>query len=300
MSKALAIVKSTALEILSEPLTLLVTLAALALAVLAPVFHYHQFGEPTRMARDAGLSSLLMSTLVLAVFSTIRSFRREIESGTMEMALAHPVSRVEFFLAKTLGAYLALAPVALALFAATLTMTIGAEAGAIVAEKMGGLITVLGPFVAGGVALIFVPMFLSALLNRFARFRFVLSSMVISSVLSALLIAADVAFAFSDPAIGSWTCRLLPMVALILVLDALLLCASAAFAVRLPANGAAAAGALVVAASLPFFGNFYPAEELAKGGSVSLSFLALVFAATLPACLAFLILGGFYVRRLDH
>lgn len=300
MSKALAIVKSTALEILSEPLTLLVTLAALVVSVLAPVFHYHQFGEPTRMARDAGLSSLLMCGGVLAVFSTIRAFRREIESGTMEMALAHPVSRTEFFLSKALGAYLALLVVSLSLFAATLLMTDGAEVAAIIVQKVGGLITVYGPFVAGGVALMLLPMVIAALLNRFAHFRFVLSAMVLSAIFAALLIAVDVAFMSLNTSAASWALRLVPMALLLLLLDALLLSAAAAFAVRFPANGAAALAGLVIVALLPFLGNFYPVEALAKGGSVEWKFLALVFAATLPACLAFLILGGSYVRRLDH
>ena len=55
MRGIMSVAKATALEILSEPLTLLVLLAALTMAVLAPAFHYHQFGEATRMARDAGL-----------------------------------------------------------------------------------------------------------------------------------------------------------------------------------------------------------------------------------------------------
>ena len=57
MRRFIAIAKTTALEILAEPLSLLVLTASLALAVFAPAFHYHQFGEPARMARDAGLSA---------------------------------------------------------------------------------------------------------------------------------------------------------------------------------------------------------------------------------------------------
>ena len=93
MIKFFSILKATALEILSEPLSLLVLLAALAMTVFAPAFHYHQFGEATRMARDAGFSALFACGGVLAVFTTIRAFRREVETGTLEMALAHPVSR---------------------------------------------------------------------------------------------------------------------------------------------------------------------------------------------------------------
>lgn len=290
MRKSLAIVKSTALEILSEPLTLLVTLAALTVAVLAPVFHYHQFGEPTRMARDAGLSSLLMGAGIIAVFSTIRAFRREIESGTMEMALAHPVSRLGFFLAKTLGSFLALQLIVVSIFAVALTMVIGADVGAKIAEKVGGLITVFGPFVAGGVAIIMLPMILGAFLNRFVRCRFVLTTLLITFFLALVLIGADLVAAALFKCAETWLLRLLPTAFLITLFDTMLLCAAAAFAVRFPANGAAAAVGAVVVVFIPFLGNFYPAGD----------HVLLVFAATLPMLVAFLMLGGSYVRRFDH
>ena len=130
---SLSIIKATALEVLSEPLSLLVLLAALVLTVLAPAFHYHQFGEATRMARDAGLSSVLMGGLVVAVFGTIRAFRREVESGTMAMALAHPVSRTEFFLAKTLGAGAAYLVFASIVFLTALVIVDGAAIGGLIA-----------------------------------------------------------------------------------------------------------------------------------------------------------------------
>ena len=107
MRQFFSIARATALEMASEPLALLLTLSAMALAVLAPIMHYHQFGEASRMARDAGLSALLVFGIAYAVFCTVKSVRREIDSGTLEMALAHPVSRAGFFLAKLTGAALA-------------------------------------------------------------------------------------------------------------------------------------------------------------------------------------------------
>ena len=103
MSKGLMpVIKATAIEILSSPLTLLLLLAALTLAVLAPAFHYHQFGEATRMARDAGFSAIFTCGTAVAVFCTIQAFRSEIESGTLQMALSHPISRASFFISKML------------------------------------------------------------------------------------------------------------------------------------------------------------------------------------------------------
>ena len=103
MKPYVSITLATALEVASSPLSLLVMLAAMALEVFAPVFHYHQFGDPTRMARDAALSALFTCGAVFAVFGAIRAVRREIETGTQEMALAHAVARGGFFLAKAAG-----------------------------------------------------------------------------------------------------------------------------------------------------------------------------------------------------
>ena len=56
MRRHLAIVRTTALEVCSEPLAFLLTLTALGCAAVLPALHFHQFGDPSRMARDAGLS----------------------------------------------------------------------------------------------------------------------------------------------------------------------------------------------------------------------------------------------------
>ena len=100
MRRFLAIAKATAQELLDDPLSLLVALSSAALSVLAPTLHYHQFGEPTRMARDAGLSSLLLGGVVFAVFGCVRSLRRELESRTAELALSRAVGRGAFLCAK--------------------------------------------------------------------------------------------------------------------------------------------------------------------------------------------------------
>lgn len=184
MRRFLAIAKSTALEILSEPLTLLNLIVALALTVLAPVFHYHQFGEATRMARDAGLSAIFTCGGVLAVFGTIRAFRREIESGTFEMALSHPVSRKQFFFAKTTGAFLAMLVFMVTIFGVLSTMVAGAAVGGRIADETGCLARVWGPAVVAGTVVLICPLVLGAILNRFASCRFVWSAMLASLLLS--------------------------------------------------------------------------------------------------------------------
>lgn len=285
MRSFFSILKATALEILSEPLSLLVLLMALATTVFAPVFHYHQFGEATRMARDAGFSALFACGGVLAVFTTIRAFRREVETGTLEMALAHPVSRGGFFLAKTAGAAVAYLVFALIVFGTQLVIVWGAAAGGALAEKTGQLVRVVAPALAAGVAVILVPLVLAAILNRFGRFRFVLTCFVVAFVLA--LLFGGAAFALAPRLLASYFA-----VAALLVCPALvLLAASAAFAMRFKANAAASLVGLVFAAMLPFVGNYYLSDALTGGGSVPLSYFLLAIASALPLVAVFLLLG---------
>ena len=100
-----AIIKATTLEVVSEPLFFLLTISAVGFLTLASFLHVHQFGEPSRMARDVGFSSVLVFGLIFAVFAAIKSFRREIESGMLQMALSHPIARRTYFLAKTAGLF---------------------------------------------------------------------------------------------------------------------------------------------------------------------------------------------------
>lgn len=286
MRKSLAILKTTALEILSEPLSLLLLLAALVLTVLAPAFHYHQFGEATRMARDAGFSALFTCGSALAVFVTIRSFRREVESGTWEMALAHPISRRGFFLAKTAGAFAASLVFAAIVFGTELTIVWGAAVGGRLAAQTGDLARIFGPALAAGLAVILLPLILAAALNRFARCRFVLTAFVLALAFSAVFGGVSLALA------SQMLVRYLPVVVLIVCLMSVLLSAAAAFAVRVKANAAASAVGLVVVALLPAVGNYYLSNALAKGGVVPWSYVGLAALAALPAVVAFLLLGS--------
>ena len=285
--------KATALEILSEPLSLLVLLAALVLTVLAPAFHYHQFGEATRMARDAGLSSVFTCGAVIAVFGTIRSFRREVESGTMAMALAHPVSRTGFFLAKAAGACAAYLAFAFIVFCVTLVIVDGAAIGGTIAARSGDVARLYGPNLAEGVAVIVLPLVVSAALNRFRGMRFVLSSFVL-----AFLLATSCA-ALSSVRDAGWLLRLIPPALLVGLFTAILLSAAAAFAVRLKANAAASAAGVVFLALLPAVGNYYLADALAKGGSVPWAYVGCAALAALPAVLAFLFLGMRFINGRD-
>jgi len=292
MRKSFSIVKATALEILSEPLTLLVLLAALTLTVLAPAFHYHQFGDPTRMARDAGFSALFTCGSVVAVFGTIRSFRREIESGTLEMALSHPVSRTAFFLSKTAGAFMAYLVFAGIVLGALSVIFEGAAIGGLLARKTGDVARLFGPCLAGGVGILLLPLVIAAALNRFARFRFVLASVALALVL------ASVGFGIMAFLSGGAVWRLVPVAVVLFFPATALMSAAAAFAVRWGANVAASCVGLVFALSLPAVGNYYLVDALGRG-TLPWSYVGLAAAVTAPAVFAFLMLGIHLINGRD-
>ena len=291
MRRFWAIVRATALEMISEPLSLLVLMGALALSTLAPAFHFHQFGEATRMARDAGVSALLVAGSVFAFFATARTFRRELESGTAAVALAISVSRSVFFLAKATGAFLAYALFAAAIAANSLTVTNGAALGGALAERTGDLARLWGPSYALGVAAIVLPVIAAAALNRFARFRFTLSAFSLT-VLVALLSAA---YRF-DVSLASRLVRVwLPLAALPVAVAA----ATAAVTVRFRPSVANALVAALAVLSLPFVGNHCLSDALSRGGTVGWGYALAATGVTAVAIAAFLLAGTSFINARD-
>ncbi|MGN0855383.1 MAG: hypothetical protein ACI4R9_07685 [Kiritimatiellia bacterium] len=283
MRRYSAIVRATALEICSEPLALLLTMSATALAFLAPRFHYHQFGDPTRMAMESGFSAQLVIGLAFAVFCTIRSFRREIESGTLQMALAHSVSRRAFFMAKALGAWLAYLVFAATVFALTVTVTRGAAIGAEIARARNDIPGLFGPSVALATAAILLPPVCAAALNYFFRLRFTLTA----TLLSALFACAAQFGCFE----GRLWLRMAPLALLVTFPAAIVVAAAAAFAVKWRSHAATSlAGALCILL-LPLFGNYYLPGALVRGRSLPFDYLLFAGVATLPFVVAFVVMG---------
>ena len=272
---------------------MLVLLATLVVAVLAPAFHYHQFGEPTRMARDAGLSAFLLGGIVVAAFGTIRAFRREIESGTLSMALVHPVSRGGFFLAKAAGALAAYLVFAFVVLSVALTTVEGAAVGGAIAAQVGGLARLWGPCLAAGVAVLMLPFVVGAALNRFAGCRFVLSAFAVAALGAAVL------FVWTLLRDAALVLRLLPAFVLIVLFTSVLLLAAAAFSVRFAANASSSALGVFAVLLLPAVGNYYLSDALSAGGTIPWSYVGLAALAVLPAVLFFVLLGIHLMDRRD-
>ncbi len=288
-SGAFAVLRATALEIACDPLSLLITLSALLISTLAPALHYHQFGEPGRMAREAGLSALLIGSLAYTISAAKSTMRREMESGTLQMALVHSAGRGTFLVAKACG--IALAYV---VFFATVTANMiacvrGAELGAAAAN--GDIAKMWGPSLALQVATLVVPLVLAAALNRFASWRFVRSAaflMLISALIS-VFYRFDGALALRH--FGA---------ALLLAPPAIFFAAAAlAASVRLSQGAATAAIFALIAVSLPALGAHYLPGALEKGGSIAPSYILIAFAAALALAAAALALAKFLFDARD-
>lgn len=291
MRRWLSIAKATALEILSEPLSFLLMLTAVTMTSLASVFHYHQFGEATRMARDAGLSFLFLAGTLTAIAGPLKSFRREIETGTIQMALVHPLSRTTFFLAKCLGAAAAYFVFALIVAANTLIIVRGAEIGGSMAERTGDIARLWRPSFALSMATAVVPLVAAAALDRFARWRFVPTAFVLATVIS----LGGTVYRFN----GALLARLAPVLVLATFPAILFLVISSALAVKFKANAAMSIIAVLFIAFVPAVGNYYLPDALSKGGCLSWSYVALAALALLPAIVAALFVGIRFIRNQD-
>ena len=283
MRRACAIVKATALEILSEPLVFLVTVAAMALAVLAPAMHCHEFGDPSKMARDSGVSAILVGGLVVAAFGAVKTIRREIETQTAMTALSLPVSRRLFFLSKTAGVCIAYLFYAVTVGAVSMAAVRGAVIGGEIAARDMVMTRMYGPVFAFAVAAIVLPFVWGAVMNHSFRRRFTLNANLCAFTLS--LVSMAVYFDFSVFA------QTLPVFALSAQPALILLAASAAFSGRFRFNAAATFAALVFACFLPALGNYCVTDVVSAGEAVTLRYFLVATGATVPPVAALLYLG---------
>ena len=286
-----SMVKVSALEALSEPLALLLTLSAMTMAALVPAMHYHQFGESTRMARDAGFSALFMFGAAYAIFLPIKGMRREIESGTASIALAHGVSRKMFFLAKATGVYVAFLIFACTLTALSLTAINGAGIGGKIALRTGEIAKMWGPSLSWAMTAIVASPIIGALANRFLGWRFVPASTIFALIISIV----SAAYRFD----ASMALRLMPGFLVLAVPPAVFVFLSSAFAARLRANAAVSASVFAFALSLPIMGNYYLSDAFADGRTIACKYAVLAILAAIPLAVAAAMAGIAFLEGRD-
>jgi hypothetical protein len=133
------------MELVRQPIFLLLMTGSVLFEIFLAVPYYFAFGDEMKLVKTSTLAVMLLTGLFGAVLSASASLAREIRTGTALVVLSKPVGRVQFLLAKfaglagalTLLAYVNLIGVMLAswmafdAYGATNTLAIGVFGGAI-------------------------------------------------------------------------------------------------------------------------------------------------------------------------
>jgi hypothetical protein len=96
------------MELLRQPVFLLLTTCSAAFEIFLATPYYFAFGDEPKLVKNSVLAVMLLSGLFGAVLSASASLAREIRTGTALAVLSKPVGRAQFLLAKYAGLMLAL------------------------------------------------------------------------------------------------------------------------------------------------------------------------------------------------
>ena len=91
------------MELVRQPVFLLLMTCSAGFSVFLAAVPYFGFGDDPKLVKDSTLAVMLLSGLFGAVLSASASVAREIRSGTALAVLAKPVGRAQFLLAKYAG-----------------------------------------------------------------------------------------------------------------------------------------------------------------------------------------------------
>jgi ABC-type transport system involved in multi-copper enzyme maturation permease subunit len=96
------------MELVRQPVFLLLMTATALFAVFLASIPYFGFGDDPKLVKESALAVMLLSGLLGAVLCASNSVAREIRTGTALTVLAKPVGRAQFILAKYAGVATAL------------------------------------------------------------------------------------------------------------------------------------------------------------------------------------------------
>jgi ABC-type transport system involved in multi-copper enzyme maturation permease subunit len=98
-----SVAANTFLAMVRQPIYALLLLLGAALIGLSPLFAMFTYLENIRLVKDMGLSTILVTGLLLAAFSATNVISEEIENRTVLTLLAKPLARWQFIVGKFLG-----------------------------------------------------------------------------------------------------------------------------------------------------------------------------------------------------
>ena len=103
MRQFLAIASNAFMELVRQPIYLLLMTSSACFSVFLSVVPYFGFGDDPKLVKDSTLAVTLLSGLLTSVLCASASVGQEIRSGTALTVLAKPVGRMTFLLAKYAG-----------------------------------------------------------------------------------------------------------------------------------------------------------------------------------------------------
>ena len=103
MLRFVTIAVNAFMELVRQPIFLLLLTTSSSFSVFLAVVPYFGFGDDPKMVKDSVLAVMLVAGLFGAVLSASASVAREIRSGTALAVLSKPVGRASFLLAKYFG-----------------------------------------------------------------------------------------------------------------------------------------------------------------------------------------------------
>lgn len=300
----LSIARTTSVELASQPISMLAILAGLVLTALVPLLHFHEFGEPGRLARDSGFAYLLVIGTILAIFSAAGALRGELDNGTALATLGKPVSREVFLLGKWLGATTLAVRFWVANLAVTMVATrisprfvdLGEEGMGFTTDRTAQLLILLVPVLSLACA---------AIANLAARARFNLSAIRFMDAFAVAALLAAIAFDRQwrfAPSLANADVASVSAALPILFATCANCAIASALAIRLPINAVAAVSFGLLAAGLSWthlaashhwlrlipvldMQPFWLCDAYADGGAIPLRHIALsfIYAASITA-----------------
>lgn len=109
MRQLYTIASNAFMELVRQPIFLLVMTAAACFSIFLSSVYYFGFGDDQWLVKDSTLAVMFISGLFAAGISASASVAHEIRSGTALAVLAKPVGKVQFLIGKYLGLIGALA-----------------------------------------------------------------------------------------------------------------------------------------------------------------------------------------------
>jgi hypothetical protein len=103
MRQFLTIAANAFMELIRQPVFLLLLTASVLFEIFLAVPYYFAFGDEPKLVENSALAVMLLSGLLAAVLSASASLAREIRSSTALAVLSKPVGRAQFLLAKYAG-----------------------------------------------------------------------------------------------------------------------------------------------------------------------------------------------------